>query len=339
MKLHRNRRAAGTLASALALTLVLGACGSDDGGDEGSNDDAAAEDEGSDDEAADDTGSDDAADDSADDTEAGGEGAGGEASGTITMGFIPSWTDGLSTAYLLEHLLEEQGYDVEMETLTEAGPLYTALANGDVDMYPSAWPEVTHANYMEEYGDQVEDLGAYYPNAKLTFAVPEYSDITSIAELPDHVDELGGEIIGIEPGAGLTGVTKDSVMPTYGLDDFTLVESSTTAMLAQLKDATDNEEPIVVTLWRPFWANSAFPVKDLEDPEGALGEAEALHFLGTKGFAEEFPEAAELIGGIELDDEQYGALEDMVVNEYGEGKEAEAIDAWLEEYPDVIPVP
>ncbi|MCK0110707.1 glycine betaine ABC transporter substrate-binding protein [Ornithinimicrobium sp. F0845] len=325
MRLQRNRRAAGVITSALALSLILGACGSEDGGDsEGTE--AEAE------EGAGDDGSEDMADDSAD-TEA----AGGEASGTITLGFIPSWTDGLSTAYLLEHLLTEEGYDVEMQTLTEAALLYSAVANGDVDMYPSAWPEATHADYMEEYGDRIEDLGSYYDNAKLTFAVPTYSDIESIADLPDHVDELGGEIIGIEPGAGLTRTTKESVMPAYGLDDFTLVESSTTAMLAQLKDATDNEEPIVVTLWKPFWANSAFPVKDLEDPEGALGEPEALHFLATEGFSEEFPQAAEIIGSIKLNDEQYGALEDMVVNEFGEGNEAEAIDAWLEEFPDVIP--
>lgn len=30
--------------------------------------------------------------------------------GTITMGYIPSWTDGLSTAYLLQNKLEEAGY-------------------------------------------------------------------------------------------------------------------------------------------------------------------------------------------------------------------------------------
>ncbi|NLT56043.1 MAG: glycine betaine ABC transporter substrate-binding protein [Actinomycetales bacterium] len=327
MRLQRNRRAAGVFASALALSLVLGACGSDDGDTEGTEAEEGAE------EGAEDTGSDDAADDTEGDD---GEAAGG-ASGTITLGFIPSWTDGLSTAYLLENLLEAEGYDVEMQTLTEAALLYSAVANGDVDMYPSAWPEVTHVDYMEEYGDRIEDLGAYYDNAKLTFAVPDYMEISSIAELPDHADELGGEIIGIEPGAGLTRQTKESVMPTYGLDDFTLVESSTTAMLAQLQDATDNQEPIVVTLWKPFWANSAFPVKDLEDPEGALGEPEALHFLATDGFSEEFPEAAEIIGSIKLDDEQYGALEDMVVNEFGEGREAEAVEAWLEQFPDVIP--
>ena len=42
--------------------------------------------------------------------------SGGEASaedmGTITLGFLPSWTDGLSTAYLLQNQLEKIGYTV-----------------------------------------------------------------------------------------------------------------------------------------------------------------------------------------------------------------------------------
>lgn len=296
----RHTRRAATVAGVSALGLVLAACGSDDSGDSE------------------------------------GSGEGGD-KGTITMGFIPSWTDGLSTAYLLEDQLEKQGYTVEMEELTEAAPLYTALSQGDVDMYPSAWPEVTHASYMDEYGDDIEDIGTYYDNAKLTFAVPEYSEIQSIEDLPDMASELDGKIIGIEPGAGLTEATQDSVIPEYGLDsDFELVTSSTAGMLAELEKATDAEEEIVVTLWRPFWANSEFGMRDLEDPKGALGDSEGLHFLGTAGFAEEFPEAAELIEGIQLDDEQYGSLEDMVVNEYGEGKEAEAIDAWLEENPEAF---
>jgi glycine betaine/proline transport system substrate-binding protein len=43
-----------------------------------------------------------------------------------------------------------------------------------------------------------------------------------------------------------------------------------------------------------------------------------------------------MFGNFKLDDEAYGSLENMVVNEYGEGKEAEAIDAWLEENPDFV---
>ncbi|GAA1248153.1 glycine betaine ABC transporter substrate-binding protein [Janibacter melonis] len=263
--------------------------------------------------------------------------ASGGGKGTITLGYIPSWTDGLSTAYLLEDQLEKLGYDVEMQTLTEAAPLYTALSEGDVDMYPSAWPEVTHKSYMDQYGDDIEDLGAYYDNAVLTLAVPEYSKIRSIEDLPDHADELDGKIIGIEPGAGLTKATKEQVIPQYGLDgDFELITSSTAGMLGELKKAARGEDEIVVTLWRPFWANSEFSMRDLEDPKGALGDKEGLHFLGTKGFAEEFPEAAELIEGIALDDEQYGSLEDKVVNEFGEGKEAEAVDSWIEENADAF---
>ncbi|MCS0499076.1 glycine betaine ABC transporter substrate-binding protein [Protaetiibacter mangrovi] len=267
------------------------------------------------------------------DADTGDNGDGGD-KGTITLGFIPSWTDGLSTAYLLQDQLEKIGYTVEMETLTEAAPLYTGLANGDIDIYPSAWPEVTHAKYMDEYGDDIEDLGAYYDNAKLTIAVPSYTDVDSLADLAGKGDMFDGKIYGIEPGAGLTGVTQDSMMPAYGLDDWELVTSSTSAMLTELGDAIDNKEDIVVTLWRPFWANAAFDIKDLEDPQGAMGEPEALHFLATKGFSEKYPEAADYIAGIKLDDTEYGALEDLVVNQHEEGDEPAAIDEWIASYSD-----
>jgi glycine betaine/proline transport system substrate-binding protein len=265
-------------------------------------------------------------------------GAGGsDDKGTITLGFLPSWTDGLSTAYLLENKLTELGYTVEMQTLTEAGPLYAGLAQGDIDIYPSAWPDLTHADYMDKYGDSIEDLGEYYQGAKLTLAVPEYVDIDSIDQLAGQADRFDGKIYGIEPGAGLTKQTQETALPGYGLDgEFELVTSSTAAMLTELDNAIAAQKDIAVTLWRPFWANDAFAVKDLADPDGLMGDPEALHFLGREGFAEEFPDAAELIAGIQLDDEQYGALEDLVVNEYGEGREAEAVQAWLEQYPDVI---
>jgi glycine betaine/proline transport system substrate-binding protein len=296
----RNRKLTGILAVGAAATLALAGC-SNDGGDNGTAD------------------------------------AGSDEMGTITLGYLPSWTDGLSTAYLLENQLEKLGYTVEMQELTEAGPLYAGLAQGDVDMYPSAWPEVTHASYMEEYGDSIEDIGAYYEGAVLTIAVPDYVDITSIEDLKGNADMFGGQIVGIEPGAGLTGVTQDSMIPAYELgDEYELVTSSTAAMLTELENAIADEDDIVVTSWRPFWANDAYGLRDLEDPMGAMGEPEALHFLGTSDFSERFPEAAELIAGIQLDDAQYASLEDMVVNEYGDGQEAEAVEAWIEANPDAF---
>ncbi|BDZ39819.1 hypothetical protein GCM10025863_24330 [Microbacterium suwonense] len=229
------------------------------------------------------------------------------------------------------------GYTVEMNTLTEAGPLYTGLSKGDVDIYPSAWPELTHKSYMDKFGDKIEDLGKYYDNAKLTIAVPEYTEIDSIADLKGNADMFGGKIIGIEPGAGLTKQTQEHMLPEYDLEgEYELVTSSTAAMLTELEKATKKHEDIVVTLWRPFWANDAYPVKDLEDPKGAMGEPEGLHFLATKGFSDKNSEAADWIAKIKLDDEQYGALEGLVTSDEYKDKSAEAVDKWIEEYADQI---
>jgi glycine betaine/proline transport system substrate-binding protein len=256
--------------------------------------------------------------------------------GTITMGYIPSWTDGLSTAYLLQNKLEEAGYTVEHEQLNDAAVVYTALASGDIDIYPSAWSEFTHKQYMDKYSDKIEDYGAYYENARLTWAVPEYmDDVNSIEDLKGQADRFGGQVVGIEPGAGLTKASQETI-EGYELDGYNLSTSSTPAMLSELKSATDAEEDIVVTLWRPFWANAKFPVKDLEDPKGTLGDTEGLHWLGRDGFEEDNPEVAEWLKGLKLDDEQYGTLEDLVVNEYGEGKEPEAVQDWLDKNPDVV---
>lgn len=256
--------------------------------------------------------------------------------GTITMGYIPSWTDGLSTAYLLQNKLEEAGYTVEHEQLNDAAVVYTALASGDIDIYPSAWSEFTHKQYMDKYSDKVEDYGAYYENARLTWAVPEYmDDVNSIEDLKGQADRFGGQVVGIEPGAGLTKASQETI-EGYELDGYNLSTSSTPAMLSELKSATDAEEDIVVTPWRPFWANAKFPVKDLEDPKGTLGDTEGLHWLGRDGFEEDNPEVAEWLKGLKLDDEQYGTLEDLVVNEYGEGKEPEAVQDWLDKNPDVV---
>jgi glycine betaine/proline transport system substrate-binding protein len=299
---HTIRRGVRLAAGMAAIALTATACG----GDEGDGTDASA---------------------------SGGDTATCDA---VTLGFIPSWTDGLSMAHLWKDVLESRGYEVEFEEIADAAPLYAGLAGGDVDVYPSAWSEVTHADYREEYEDDLEDLGAWYDGAVLTFAVPEYTDIDSIEDLAGNADRFGGQIIGIEPGAGLTRITKESVMPGYGLtDSYQLVESSTTAMLAELQAAIDAQEDIVVTLWRPFWANSEFPIKDLEDPQGALGEAEGLHNLARSGFSDDCGEVAELMSDFTMTDEQYGSLENLVVNEYGEGRYDEAVDQWFEDNPDV----
>lgn len=256
--------------------------------------------------------------------------------GSITIGAVPGWTDQTGMAYLYQYVLEENGYDVEVDTLGDNAPLFTAVAQGDIDMFGSTWIERTHDVYWEEHQDSLEDLGTYYDDAKLFLAVPEYSEIDSIEDLPDYAEELGGQITGIEPGAGLSIITEDEVMPHYDLDeDFELQLSSTSAMVGELNASMDNESEIVVTLWTPFWAFTNFEVRELEDPDGIYGEPEGLHTLGREGFSEEFPKVAAMVENFSLTDEQFGDLEDTMVNDFDDDDQA-AVQAWLEENPDVV---
>ncbi|WP_300342732.1 glycine betaine ABC transporter substrate-binding protein [Nesterenkonia sp.] len=273
-------------------------------------------------------------DDSGTEDDAGEAGGGGEG-GTITLGYIDGWTDGSSTTYLWQHILQEQGYEVEIEALGDAAPVYQGLADGDIDVYPSAWLPATHQSYMDEHGDALEDLGAYYEGAVLTLAVPEYTEVDSIPELLDDPAAFDNQVVGIEAGAGHMDVTANTVFPGYGLDEeFELIESSTAAMLSELDNAVSAEEDIVVTLWRPFWAYGQWDLKDLEDPEGLLGEEETLNLIANADFSEEFPEVAQWMSDFELTDEQYAELEDLVVNEYDDGPEG-AVE-WAENNQDFI---
>jgi glycine betaine/proline transport system substrate-binding protein len=262
-----------------------------------------------------------------DDADTGDDGDAMEEKGTIRIGWMP-WDEDVAVTFLWKALLEEQGYTVEL-TQADAALIYAGVAAGDLDLFFDAWLPVTHEDYMAEYGDDIEDIGIWYDNAKLTWAVPEYVDATSIADLAGMADTFDSRIIGIEPSAGLMRISINDVVPGYGLDDYTVVEGSTPAMLAELERATNDEEPIVVTLWRPHWAYGVYPIRDLEDPEGILGDAEEIHTLGTAGFSDEFSEVAAWIDNFTMGDDALASLEDLIINQYGEGEEEDAVAEWL----------
>lgn len=256
-------------------------------------------------------------------------GTGGDAdSQSVNIGWIP-WDEDIAVTHLWKHLLEEEGYEVELTQL-DVAPVYQGLADGDVDVFLDGWLPETHSDYWERFGDEIEDVGIWYDSGTLNLAVPaDLEDVNSIADLQGQADRFDGRIVGIEPGAGLMRVTREEAVPTYGLEEYTVVEGSTPAMLAELERSLDRDEPIVVTLWHPHWAYAAYDIKDLEDPEGAMGGAENLHVLGRPGFSDDFPELSGWLANFELPDDALASLEALVINEYDEGEEQEAVEEWL----------
>lgn len=119
-------------------------------------------------------------------------------------------------------------------------------------------------------------------------------------------EELEYTITGIEPGAGLTGLSKTALEEYDQLAGWELEESSTASMLTALDDAINKEEPIIVTGWTPHWMFSAYDLKFLEDPKGSLGGPENVQTIARQGLKEDMPEAYKILDAFnwELEDLQ-----------------------------------
>lgn len=274
-----------------------------------------------------------------DDAGNGGNGDNGEASGEggeITIAVFNGWEEGIAASELWKYVLEENGYTVNLE-YADPAPVFSGLSTGDYDATLDVWLPTTHAEYVEDFGADLEELGTWNEEATLHLAVNEDAPIDSLAELADHADEFGNQIVGIDPGAGLVQITENEVIPTYGLEDMDFTTSSTPAMLQELSTATENGENIVVTLWRPHWAYEGFPIKDLEDPEGAFGDGESISTYGREGFSEEFPEVAEWFSNFEMDADTLHTLENVMFNENQDVSDySPIIEEWVAENQEFV---
>lgn len=249
---------------------------------------------------------------------------------TISIGYI-NWDDGIALTYLTEVILEQQGYHVVLKNADPA-PIYATMARGKVDLLMDAWLPATQADYMKQYGKNLEILGKIYPDARIGLVVPDYVDIHSIEQLNANKEKFGGEIIGIDASAGIMHAT-DMAIEKYNLD-YKLLESSGPAMTAVLKRAVDEHQWIVVTGWTPHWMFTRFKLKFLEDPKGIFGKAETITAIARKGFGEQHPFVAKLIENIHLSTEEISSLlDDVSQNEYNEKEGAEK---WVKEHQELV---
>ncbi|USB34057.1 glycine betaine ABC transporter substrate-binding protein [Paenibacillus sp. YPG26] len=100
----------------------------------------------------------------------------------LKLGYV-AWDSEIASTHLLQYVLQEKlGYQVTALQV-EAGPMWTGVASGDVDVTASAWLPLTHADYWNKYKDQVDDLGPNMTGVRTGLVVPDYVDISSIEDL------------------------------------------------------------------------------------------------------------------------------------------------------------
>ncbi|MEU1303461.1 ABC transporter permease/substrate binding protein [Streptomyces shenzhenensis] len=257
---------------------------------------------------------------------------GKDAGKTVDMGYFP-WDEAIASTYLWQNILEDRGYKPTLKQL-DPGPLYSSLAQGQMDVQLDSWLPTTHKAYMDKYGSQLEDLGSWYGPTSLELTVPSYvKGIDSLADLKGQGKKFGGKIIGIEASAGMMGTLNSKVLKAYGLEgEYKVVSSSTSSMLAELDRSIKKREPVVVTLWSPHWAYGKYDLKKLQDPEGAWGKGERIHMVGKKTFSQDFPEFSGWLKNFKLTEEQLASLE-VAIQKGGAGNEKASARQWLDAQP------
>lgn len=252
----------------------------------------------------------------------------GESKGNITLSYV-TWDTEIASTNVMAEVLRQAGYTVEITPLDNA-IMWSSVATGEADAMVGAWLPNTHAPQFEQYGDQMEDLGPNLEGAQLALTVPAYMDVDSIEDLSDEANQT---ITGIEPGAGVVASAEEAVETYDNLSDWTVQTSSSGAMTTELGTSIANEDEIVITGWTPHWMYQSYDLKNLEDPEGVMGEAETINTMVRTGLQEEMPEAYQIL------DNFYWEMDDMegVMMQINEGEDPQqAAQAWVEENQDTV---
>lgn len=215
------------------------------------------------------------------------------------------WSSSVASAHLVQAVLQERfGYPVELQRM-EVDQMWRAVADGQADVMLSAWLPLTHADYRQRYADRLTDLGPNLTGARIGLVVPDvsvgrqtgalgqrarpYIKAETIPELNTYGAEFRHRIIGIDPGAGVMQRTRVAIKE-YELENYRLIIGSEVSMTAELSNAIQRQEWIVVTGWTPHWMFARWNLKFLEDPANVFGRAEEIHTMIRPGLGTELPE-------------------------------------------------
>ncbi|MCB8889584.1 ABC transporter substrate-binding protein [Vreelandella malpeensis] len=193
---------------------------------------------------------------------------------------VPPWPGVTVKSEVAAQLMQAMGYETRQRDLAVSVILEGSTRN-DLDVYLGGWypVQIDMIEPLVESG-QVEKLVSNIEGANSGLVVPRYvydAGVTSVADLDAHRDRFDGEIQGIEAGTGINNAILAAIDgDRAGLGDWTLRESSTSAMLAQAQQAMAEQEWVTFVGWEPHWMNVSFDLVYLEDAdEAGIAEIES----------------------------------------------------------------
>ena len=242
----------------------------------------------------------------------GGDGGDGGTTGETGTGTLPGegtevniavnpWTGSAVNANIAKLLLEnELGYTVNLVDIDEFAQ-FPALSSGELDATLEVWPSghaEDYATYIEGDGSVVDGgelgvigkIGWYVP----TYVVDEHPEVATVEGLNQNAALFSTAETG-DMGQMLDGdpsfVSYDQeIVENLNLNFEVVVAGSESALLAELDQAYQNQEPLLFYWYTPHWGNQKYDLTEVQLPEVT---EECVAAAGTKsgdGYACDYPE-------------------------------------------------
>lgn len=256
------------------------------------------------------------------------------------------WSDLNITNATARYLLSALGYETEVLRLS-LPQTYDALAAGEADVFLGNWmPAQAKLSQPLVDAGTVERLHANLQGARYTLAVPQYvydAGVKNVADIARFADRFDHTLYGIEPGNDGNALVKKMIASNaFGLGDFRLDESSEQGMLTQvrMKELLDHQW-IVFLGWEPHPMNVRHKLAYLDGGDDYFGPNQGgatVYTVVRKGYAQQCPNVARLLGNLEFSLDMENQLMDRVLNEKDNPRRAvrnwikrnpERLDAWL----------
>jgi len=251
------------------------------------------------------------------------------------------WTDITATTAATTVVLDALGYETDVKVLS-VPVTYTALAEGDVDVFLGNWMPTMEADiapYRE--AGTVDTVRANLEGAKYTLATNAAGaelGITSFDAIAEHSDALDDEIFGIEPGNDGNRLIMDMIEENaFGLQGFDVVESSEQGMLAQVDRASERGEPVVFLGWEPHPMNANFDLTYLKGGDDWFGPnlGGATVYTNTRaGFVEDCENVGTLLNNLEFSLAMENEIMGAILNDGEEARDAATV--WLTANPEAM---
>ncbi|WP_422101551.1 ABC transporter substrate-binding protein [Vreelandella sp.] len=259
---------------------------------------------------------------------------------TLDFG-VPAWPGITVKTEIAEQLLNPLGYDTQTHEIG-LQVIYQGMESGDVDAFLGAWlPAQKEMFEPRKASGVLVDVANNVDGAQMTLAVPTYlyeRGIQSFADLDAHRDDFNGQIYGFGAGSAASEILHNAIdNDTWGLGDWSVVDTSEVGMLSAAQDAISREEAIVWVGWTPHWMNLELPMSYLEDPENLFGENNGesdVRTLLRSDFADAHPALVTFFEQLSFTaDEQ-----SWMIQAFGQEERdlTEVAQQWISEHPERV---